>query len=141
MRTHVAILKRYYLELILQGLKSIECRLSQVRRPPFGCVAAGDKILLKLSSGPVVAETVVKKVRFFDKLTSEDMEKINHRYNDKIMASNDYWRQHRQARYCSLIWLGKIKEITPYRIINRSRSGWLGLEQADKNSSLYCCSI
>jgi len=125
MRTHVAILKPYYLELILQGVKCIECRLSQVRRPPFGCVAAGEKILLKLSGGPVVAETVAKKVRFFDKLTRESLEEINRNYNDKIMANKDYWRQHRKAKYCSLIWLGKIREITPCHITNRTRSGWL----------------
>ena len=59
---HLAILKRAYLNLILAGEKTIECRLTRMAKPPFGVVKKGQRIYLKESSGPVRAVARAGKV-------------------------------------------------------------------------------
>ena len=44
MNHHLVIFKKAYLDLILQGKKTVECRLSQYKRPPFNAVASGDTL-------------------------------------------------------------------------------------------------
>ena len=53
--SHLVILKKPYLNMILEGKKRIELRLHKTRRPAFGHVFAGDRLFLKASSGPVCA--------------------------------------------------------------------------------------
>lgn len=50
---HLAILVEPYLSRIMDGTKTIESRWSMNRSIPFGAVAPGDVVILKLSGGPV----------------------------------------------------------------------------------------
>lgn len=60
---HLAILKKEYLDKILDGSKKVELRLTKTAVPPFGCTAVGDILFLKESSGPVraIAESPLLK--------------------------------------------------------------------------------
>lgn len=127
----MAILKRRYLKLILSGEKRIECRLTRIPCAPFGRIAAGERILLKESSGPVCGEAVAGKVRFRQDLSGEEIDGIEGKYNRLIKAEADFWRSRRDCRYCSLIWLKDVRWIEPYRIERKGRQAWIVHEAND----------
>ena len=80
---HLAILKKPYLDMILDGRKQIESRFSKVRGPAFGRVFVGDRLFLKVSSGPVCATAKVAAVENFDGLTPQRMVEIREKYNSR----------------------------------------------------------
>jgi len=125
MRIHIAILKRSYLSLILEGQKRLECRLTKISCPPFGQIAAGEKVLLKESGGPVRGQAEVKKVLFFKNLTPDRIDSIYRDYNDQIYGADEYWQSRRNCRYCTLIRLKNIKSCGPYRLRTRGMRAWL----------------
>ena len=67
---HLVVLKRPYLEAILAGTKRIESRFTRTKHYAFGRVLAGDKLFLKVSSGPVCAIATVAAVKNFENLRS-----------------------------------------------------------------------
>ena len=65
---HLVILKTEYIKAILEGRKTIESRFTKTRREFFGRVSPGDKVFLKVSSGPVCATARVIKVKWYENL-------------------------------------------------------------------------
>jgi len=126
MRSHIAILKKPYLDLILNGSKRIECRLTKIPCPPFGCIGPDEAILLKQSGGPVRGRCRVDRVLFFENLTPETLqEKVIQQYNHQIIAADDFWLTRRHSRFCTLVWLKEIETIAPYRIKGRGLRAWI----------------
>ena len=126
---HLAILKRAYLKLILEGEKTIECRLTRTSKPPFGVVKKGQRIYLKGSSGPVRAVARAGKVisRRID--GPKDLAKIRQKYGKGIMAKDDFWQLNCQARYCTLIFLKGVRVLAePFRISKKDMRGWVVLD-------------
>lgn len=124
MREHLAILKLFYLRLILEGRKTIECRLTRIKYPPFRLIDPGDLILLKQSGGPVCGRARVKKVQFYENLTPARVQEIRRSYNHLILGEEDYWESHQNSRYGSLIWLEKVEKIPPYRLPGWNMKSW-----------------
>ena len=89
MADHLAILKQPYLELILRGEKTIECRLTRTPKPPFGVLQTGQRIYLKQSSGPVRGVATAGKVicRRID--GPEDLKQIRQKYLLSFRADGD----------------------------------------------------
>lgn len=125
MRSHIAILKRHYLDIILFGRKRIECRLAKIACPPFRSADTGEQLLLKESSGPVRGRAVVEKVEFFEGLTPKKISQIRRRHNKLILGQDDFWLDRKNCRFGSLIWLTDIEAIEPYRIKSYGRRGWI----------------
>lgn len=130
MRIHIAILKRPYLNMILDGRKQLECRLTRTKCPPFKQISAGEKVLLKESGGPIRGEAIVKSVQFFDDLSPSDVETLHQEYNDQILGAIEYWQSRKNCRCCSLIWLKKVKKIPPYRVKTKGMRAWLTFENS-----------
>lgn len=107
---HVAVLMRQYIDLLLQGTKSVECRLTQTAREPFESIEAGDRVFFKQSSGPYRATALVEHVHFERDLTPQRIREVRRDYNDLIRGEKSYWSWKRDARYLTLIWL---KEVEP----------------------------
>ena len=128
---HLAILKRPYLDAILEGKKRIESRFTKTRRSPFGRVCVGDKIFLKLSSGPVCAVAVAAKVKNFKGLAPEEIAKLKHRYNRLICGSNEYWKSKADCKFGLLVWLEDVRLIEPVRIAKRDWRGWVVLSERE----------
>lgn len=108
---HVAVLLRPYLDLILQGKKTVECRLTKDARDPFENIEAGERIYFKLSAGPYAATAVVEHVLFESNLTVRRVNEIRRDYNDLICGEPAYWNWKRHAKYCTLIWLNDVTPI------------------------------
>ena len=126
MRSHIAILKKGYLDLILGGRKRLECRLTKIACPPFGCIGPDEKVLFKQSGGPVRARALVENVVFFEKLTAQVIEdKIKRQYSHEIMAAEDFWTGRSEAKFCTLVWLKEIESLAPYRIKTQGRRAWI----------------
>ena len=129
MRKHLAILKRPYLDAILDGSKTIEARLTRTKRQPFGQVDAGDFVYLKQSSGPVCATAVVVDVKSYENLDSPQIAEIKKFYNKQICGNEAYWQSKSNSRYALLVWLKDIKKIRPVNITKKDQRAWIVLRK------------
>jgi len=128
---HLAILKKPYLEAILDGSKTIESRFTMTRRAHFGRVLAGDKLFLKESSGPVRAVATASVVKNFENLTPQQIIEIKLQYNHHIRGSDEYWRSKADCRFGFLVWLKDVEPIEPVRIRKRDWRGWVVLTEKE----------
>jgi len=128
---HLAILKKPYLEAILAGRKRIESRFTRTKHSPFGQVLAGDRIFLKLSSGPVCAVANVGAVKNFENLTPKQIIEIKQQYNHHIGGSNEYWQSKAGCRFGFLVWLEDIEAIEPVRIGKKDWRAWVVLTEEE----------
>jgi len=128
---HLVILKKPYLDAILEGRKKIESRFTKTKRPAFGRVFAGDKLFLKLSSGPVCARATVTAVKDFENLTPKQIMKIKKRYNHYIKGSDEYWDSKMNCRFGFLVWLRDVKPIEPVRINKKDWRAWVVLTEKE----------
>jgi hypothetical protein len=124
---HLAILKKPYLDAILDGRKPVESRFTITKRAPFGQIFRGDKVFLKQSSGPVCATAVVSAVKSFLNLTSQKVFDIKTRYNHLILGSDEHWRHFSRCNFGLLIWLKDVKSIEPIMIDKKDWRAWVVL--------------
>ncbi len=108
MPAHVAILHKPYMDKILSGEKTIECRLTRTARAPYRRITAGDVIHFKQASGPYRAVASAKAVAFHDGLTAGKIAALRSRHNQAIGGDDAYWLAKRQARYATLITLDAV---------------------------------
>jgi len=127
--SHLVILKKPYLNMILDGQKRIELRLYKTRRPAFGRVRADDKLFLKASSGPVCAMATAEAVKNFEDLTPEKLLEIKQLYNHDIGGSDEYWHSKMDCKFCFLVWLKDIRPVEPVRINKRDWRAWVVLKE------------
>jgi ASC-1-like (ASCH) protein len=128
---HLVILKTEYIEAILEGRKTIESRFTKTRREFFGRVSPGDKLFLKVSSGPVCATAKVIKVKWYEDLTAKQIKQLKGKYNKQILGADDYWQSKSACRYGVLVWLGEVKRIKPVRIDKRDWRAWVVLSEKE----------
>ena len=129
--SHLVILKKPYLEAILSGRKTIESRLMKHNRPPFGKVGVGDRLFFKISSGPVCAVGRAAKVKQFENLTPERIDKIKLMYNGQILGSEEYWADKRTCKYAVLVQLEQVRVIEPVRIDKKDWRAWVVLTEKE----------
>ena len=129
MPDHLAVLRPEYLELVLRGNKTIECRLTRTAKVPFGVVRQGERIHLKASSGPVLGTARAGRVIFKEIRDGADLAQIRRRYGKRICAADDFWQSADRARYCSLIFLEDVRAIRKsFRIRKRDMRAWVVLD-------------
>jgi ASC-1-like (ASCH) protein len=124
-KTHLAVLYKEYLDLILEGKKTIESRFSKVKTAPFRTIDRGDRILLKESGGPVRGEATVKDVKYYDGLTPEKIEEIVSSFNDGLQIRESFLQQKIDSKYATLIFLENVSEVPPYYVKKTDRRGWI----------------
>jgi ASC-1-like (ASCH) protein len=124
---HLVILKKPYLDAILDGRKRIESRFSKARPYALGRVKSGDKLFLKESSGPVCATALIKTVKKFEGLTPKQIAEVKRQYNHSILGSDEYWLSKRDSGSGFLVWLGDVKSIEPVRINKKDWRAWVVL--------------
>jgi ASC-1-like (ASCH) protein len=127
--SHLVILKRPYLKMIMEGRKRIELRLNRTRQPAFGKVRAGDRLFLKAASYPVSATATAEDVKSFEDLTPEKILEIKRQYNHEIGGADEYWQSRMDCKFCLLVWLKDVKSIEPVRIDKKDWRAWVVLEK------------
>lgn len=125
---HVVVVAPPYVDPILTGRKTIDCRFSVTRKPPFGAVCRGDKLWFKIASGPVIAVTRVQRVLYFHSVTSDKLEQMFSDYGRGIHARSKFYREHRRAQYATLVLFGPVRRIIPRSIPKLDQRGWVTLE-------------
>ena len=109
MAAHVAILKKPYIRLILEGRKTVESRLTKTNRPPFGMIQPNDRIYLKCSAGPYMAVAVAGAIDSHDQLTPRKIQAVRRKYDKTVCGHDEYWASKRDSRYATFIELLKVK--------------------------------
>ena len=126
---HLVILKKPYLDMILEGQKRVELRLYKSRHPAFGRVFAGDKLFLKISSGPVCATATVEKVKAFENLTPGRIRSLKKQYNHEIGGDHEHWQSKMDCKYCLLVRVKDVKTIEPVQIQKKDWRAWVVLTE------------
>ena len=133
MQYHLAILTPGWIELILDGSKTIESRFTKVRCAPFGKVHEDDVVYLKESGGLVKGNLfTVAKVETFENLDKSGIQAIYERCGQAIFCQYftrffppEKWVA---AKHATLIYVSDpvvFDEPFPYR--QKGRSAWLVL--------------
>lgn len=129
MNTHLVILKKAYLDLVLSGEKSIESRLTRAKTAAFGRVQAGDTLFLKASGGPVCATATVAEVKYYPNLTRSQIVQIRQQYGREIGGSDAVWEALMDRKCGFLVWLGDVRPIKPVRVEKKDCRAWVVLKE------------
>lgn len=127
---HIAVLLKPYLDLILSGKKTVECRLTRQARDPYERIEPGERIYFKLSAGPYAATALAEHVMFEDKLTPKRITELRRDYNHQICGDSTFWNYKRHSNYCTLIWLKDVQATDAGPAIRPLQGvAWLTLEE------------
>ena len=137
MNHHLAILYPVWIELILDGSKTIESRFSKVRCAPFGKVSTGDTVYLKVSGGPVKGQFTVADVTTFENLTLRELAYIDTCYGREIFVDPEF-SEHRerwmQCKYATLIHIANpVRYDHPFAYPKRDPRAWVVLDAPLQN--------
>lgn len=127
MQNHLSILKPGFIDAILAGSKTIECRLSRMGIIPHRKVKAGDLLWLKESAGPIRAVAAVGEVRGFEDLTPVRIDWLRRRFGRGIGAPAAFWRRYGDARFATLMWLVNVCPLHPFSVRKADRRAWVVL--------------
>lgn len=125
MQHHLAILRPNYIDDIIVGSKTIECRLGRAGYPPHGYVQPGDLLWLKEVSGPVRAAVRAEAVESIPLDGPGSLETLRRAFNDRIGAPAAFWRREPWVQVATLITLGDVCVFRPFRVHKRDRRAWV----------------
>ncbi len=129
MARHLAIFDRNAVDEIFSGKKKIEGRFSQIKIVPFGKVAAGDIVLIKLSGEEVVGQFLVDRVIYFDHPRGAEVEEIKKKYGAKMALPKTFWLEHEKINFVTLMFIkSATKFIVAPKIQKRDLRGWVVLD-------------
>jgi ASC-1-like (ASCH) protein len=129
--SHLVILKKPYLDAILEGRKQIELRLYRIRHHAFGRIFVGDKLFLKISSGPVCATATVALVKYFEDLTPVKILELKQQYNRYITGGDEHWQSKIDCKYGFLVWVKNVRKIESVRIHKKDWRAWVVLTEKE----------
>ncbi len=128
---HLAVFVGPYLELILEGRKTVESRFSSRRCAPYQRVRSGDILLLKRSSGPVVGLCEVGSVWFY-RLDAESWQIIKTEFAQALCVQDpSFWENRQHASYATLMRIQHVCPIAPTKFVKYDRRGWVRLTDND----------
>ncbi len=104
-RLHVAIVDPRYVPLILSGAKTIECRLTRSRVPPFECAEPDERVYFKARSGIFRCAAVICKTDFIALAGPDSVTALRAEHDHAIRGDEAYWPSKADARFASLIHL------------------------------------
>lgn len=128
---HLAIFSGNAAELILEGKKTVESRLSKFKIAPYGAISAGDLVYIKPSGKDMIGQFRVKKVISYDNLDLSDLSNLRKEYGRQLAVGKDYWQQKKDSRYGTLIFIGEVDPFitAPIKINKKDLRGWVVLDK------------
>lgn len=125
---HVGVFIEPYLQLVLDGKKTLESRFSINRTAPYGKVVDGDLLLLKRSGGPIVGICQIAHAWSYElDAAAWDTLKTQHA-RELCIQSPAFWEQKRHANYATLMQVRHVRPIEPaIAFVKSDRRGWLTL--------------
>lgn len=134
---HLAILQQPYLDLIVDGTKTIESRFNTKRAAPFGRVAVGDLVLLKGSGRPVTNYFFAAAVNSF-RISPDTINDVRRDYGAGICAQNEeeFWQEKASSRFCTLVGVGERGAVPDLQVVKKDQRGWVSFERSDTDTAL-----
>ncbi len=133
MQYHLAILTQPWLELILDGKKTIESRFTKIRCAPYAKIDIGDIVYLKESGGPVKGQFIASKVETYTDLTPEMLNEINRRYHRDIFVDSqfqEFWEKWAASKYATLIHVDNVIAYkNPFPFPKKDARAWVVLDK------------
>lgn len=131
---HLAIFNEPFLELLINGQKTIESRFSINRTSPFRKVTTGDIVFIKKSGGDVCGYFIVGKVYYYDSPTAKVLSDIKDKFSHRICSTavQDFWDDRAMAKCVSLFEVIHVKKISPFKIDKRDRTAWAPIVLSNK---------
>lgn len=124
---HLGIFSEPYLSYMLQGKKTIESRFSKNKVLPYNNIKKDDIVIVKKSSGNVMAYFEVKDVIFFD-LNETFIDDIKAEYNDALCVSEEFWELKKNSNYATLIIIDNLVILKPFSINKKGMQTWIKLK-------------
>ena len=140
-KTHLAIFTQPMLNLILDGHKTVETRISKIKIPPYQCVATGDKVLMKESGGFVKGEFHISRVMYYyaettldaklaDKICETQGLEIFGQEEMKKMYGDVFREKWCASRYATFMHIADVNQYTtPETIDKNNRQGWVVIKE------------
>ena len=140
MNHHLAILSPGWIELILEGKKTIESRFSKVRSAPFGKVHKGDIVYLKESAGLVKGMFRAERVDTIKNLTYELRIAIDACFREQIFGTpffTEHYDKWKASKHGTLIHIADpVRFEKPFAYPKKDRRAWVVLD-----APLHICEI
>ena len=134
MQHHLAIFTQPWLDLILDGSKTIDSRLTKVRCAPYGKISEGDVVYMKESVGLVKGQFTASKIETYEDLTPEILHNINSQYHSEIFVDlgfEGFKAKWGTARYATLIHITNVRTYkNPFPFPKRDRRAWILLDKS-----------
>lgn len=121
---HLGVFTEPYLTYMLEGKKTIESRFSKNKILPYNQISKDDIVIVKKSSGNVVAYFTIKEILFFD-LNETSVNKIKNKYNKQLCVDENFWISKSNSNYATLIMIDKIVKLTPFHIDKKGMQTWV----------------
>lgn len=127
---HLAIFVEPYLQYVLDGQKTVESRFATRRFAPYQQVSAGDVLLLKASSGPIVGICEVAQAWFYH-LDAESWQFIQRHFTEALCAQDPaFWTDRAHATFATLMRVRHVRRTPRIPYQKRDRRGWVVLRPA-----------
>lgn len=125
-RLHLGIFSEAYLTYMLEGKKTIESRFSKNKILPYKQISKDDIVIVKKSSGNVLAYFTIKKVLFFD-LNETSITEIKAKYNNELCVNDEFWISKKDCNYATLIVIDKLVKLKAFHINKKGMQTWIKL--------------
>lgn len=113
---------------MLEGKKTIESRFSKYKIAPYNQITKDDIVIVKKSSGNVIAYFTIKEVLFLD-LNTTTIDEIKIKYGNELCVDDQFWESKKGSRYATLIKIDKIIKLKPFPINKKGLQTWIPLEK------------
>lgn len=123
---HLGIFTEPYLTYMLNGKKTIESRFSKNKILPYNKISKEDIVIVKKSSGNIMAYFTIKEILFFD-LNKVSIDEIKSKYSKQLCVDENFWIIKKDSNYATLIFIDKVIELNPFHIDKRGMQTWIKL--------------
>ncbi len=124
---HLGIFTEPYLTYMLDGKKTIESRFSKNKIQPYDQISKNDIVIVKKSSGNVMAYFTIKEVLFFN-LNETPIGRIKLKYSKELCVDEDFWISKSSSNYATLIIIDEIVKLNPFHIDKKGMQTWIKLK-------------
>ncbi len=125
---HLGVFTEPYLTYMLEGKKTIESRFSKNKILPYNQISKDDIVIVKKSSGNVVAYFTIKEVLFFN-LNETSIDEIKTKYSKQLCVDESFWLSKRNSNYATLIIIDKIVKLNSFHIDKKGMQTWINLSR------------
>ena len=124
---HLGVFSEPYLTYMLDDIKTIESRFSKNKILPYNQISKDDIVIVKKSSGNVVAYFTIKDVLFFN-LNETPIDEIKNKYNKQLCVDENFGIRKSNSNYATLIVIDEVIKLNPFHIDKKGMQTWIKLK-------------